>query len=960
MDAERWKRIDEIFHAALDCEPSARASFITKACKEDESLRSEIEALIASHEKESSFFETPPSELAAELLAKKTGYEGKIGHYQILKKIGSGGMGEVYLAEDTRLNRRVALKLLPPEFTKDSDRIRRFEREARAVSALNHPNILTIYDVGQIDSSSFIASEFIDGETLRQRMRASPMPLKEILTICIQAAEALDAAHQAGVIHRDIKPENIMIRKDGYVKVLDFGLAKSIEPINTADASKLMTRSMADTEAGMAIGTVRYMSPEQARGLKLDARTDLFSLGILLYEMIAGRAPFNAPTSQDMLVAILEKYPAPLRNYADVSEELQWIVNKALAKDVDERYQTAKDFLTDLKRVRKRLEVDEELKRSGSTKISTRTNNKNTFIFLALIAVMVVIVGFLLTRMNPKKIEVSKLPFGKIKVTRLTSSGSAWGAAISRDGRYVVYVEQNEKRQHCLFVKQLSADSDIQILTFPENTTIYENRRFSLDGDYIYYATWSWDQKSGTLFQVPVLGGVSRKLIENIVAGLAISPDGKKLTFAREVNDERWLMISQPDGSNQRKILVRKDPDYFRDLEWSPDGKMITAIVARHSPNGEAMKIIGIGLDGSEKWVSNLKWTAEWGPADFEWMSDGSGLILSKGDITKRQIYFLPYPKGELTPITNDPNDYDGVSVSSDSKSIVTTQYSFSSNIWTASMDKPDSIVQRTSASNIDDGSTGISWTADGKILYQSNAPSGDYQIWRMNADGTNRVRLTSDKHDKYWPVASPDGRFVVYNSDEDNLLKLYRIDSDGGNPKLLSGNRPLRFPRISPDSKWILCSSSDLNKQELIKLPIDGSKETVLASHRYITGSAISSDGKKIAYATQDKESNDETTMHIISSDTTNELTSFKLKTDLVGGGRFYWTPDGRAIAYISLEQKPFNIYIQPIDGSPGHNLTNFTEGEIHNFSLSPDGKQIVYSRAKTSTDVVLIQSVP
>ena len=213
--------------------------------------------------KSASLFETPASDLAAEFLAKDQ--KAKIAHYQILKKIGSGGMGEVYLAEDTRLNRKVALKLLPPEFTNDQDRIRRFEREARAVTALNHPNIITIYDIGQIETSSFIVSEYIDGETLRQRMRTSQMHLKEILPICIQAAEALDGAHQAGVIHRDIKPENIMIRKDGYVKVLDFGLAKSIEPSNSSQVSRLNTRSMQDTQTGVAIGTIKYMSPEQAR-----------------------------------------------------------------------------------------------------------------------------------------------------------------------------------------------------------------------------------------------------------------------------------------------------------------------------------------------------------------------------------------------------------------------------------------------------------------------------------------------------------------------------------------------------------------------------------------------------------------------------------------------------------------------------------------------------------------------
>jgi serine/threonine protein kinase len=229
MNAERSKKIDEILHAALDREPSSRAAFLAEACKEDDALRKEIEALLAAHEKEYNLFENSTGEPAAQMVANADAYQGTIAQYKILKKIGKGGMVEVYLAEDTRLNRKVALKLLPREFSQDKDRIRRFEREAHAVSALNHPYILTIYDIGQIDSSTYIASEFIEGETLRQRMRSSKMSLKEILTIIIQTAEALDAAHQAGIVHRDIKPENIMLRRDGYVKVLDFGLSKPIE-----------------------------------------------------------------------------------------------------------------------------------------------------------------------------------------------------------------------------------------------------------------------------------------------------------------------------------------------------------------------------------------------------------------------------------------------------------------------------------------------------------------------------------------------------------------------------------------------------------------------------------------------------------------------------------------------------------------------------------------------------------
>lgn len=414
MDSQRWKQIDEIFHAALEYEPPARDAFLTKACKEDESLRAEIEALIASHQKDSTFFDTPASDLAAEYLAQKDNI-GALGHYKIVKKIGSGGMGEVYLAEDTRLNRKVALKLLPPEFTNDKGRIRRFEKEARAVSALNHPNILTIYDIGQIGNSSFIASEYVDGQTLRQRSRNSKMQLKEILSVCIQSAEALDAAHQAGVIHRDIKPENIMIRKDGYVKVLDFGLAKSIDR-GALQNSQLNTQSSDATDTGILVGTVRYMSPEQARGLKVDAQTDIFSLGVVLYELITGSFPFEGPTSIDTLASILQKDPQPLNVFGVFPDELQLIITKALEKPAEKRYQTVAEMLGDLRRLKMRTDVDEELKRSSTSESVTHKKTSTTTKKLLLSAglLLLAIIAFYFIRPNTGPGSAKKAqPFGQ-------------------------------------------------------------------------------------------------------------------------------------------------------------------------------------------------------------------------------------------------------------------------------------------------------------------------------------------------------------------------------------------------------------------------------------------------------------------------------------------------------------------------------------------------------------------
>src|SRR2546425_6254315 len=290
-----------------------------------------------------------------------------ISHYRILSKIGAGGMGEVYLAQDTKLDRKVALKILPVEVAAHPDRMKRFVQEAKTASALNHPNIITIYEVEQIDSVNFIATEFIDGETLRQRMRSLPMKLSEVLDVAAQIASALAAAHEAGIIHRDIKPENIMLRqRDAYVKVLDFGLAKLIEQRPVAVDTEAPTKALFKTEEGVVMGTVTYMSPEQARGLEVDARTDLWSLGAVLYEMVAGCLPFEGSTASEILAPILnEKEPPPLARFArEVPAELERIVEKALRKDREERYQSAKDMLLDLKRLKRRLEVEAEIERT--------------------------------------------------------------------------------------------------------------------------------------------------------------------------------------------------------------------------------------------------------------------------------------------------------------------------------------------------------------------------------------------------------------------------------------------------------------------------------------------------------------------------------------------------------------------------------------------------------------------
>ncbi|MCG3159883.1 MAG: Serine/threonine-protein kinase PknD [Acidobacteria bacterium] len=373
MTPERWKQIDQLLQEALEREPAERVAYLAEACGGDDELRREVVSLLGFHERAENFIETPPTDVAADWLNAKESRAGQtIGHYELIRRIGRGGMGEVYLARDARLGRQIALKLLQSSLTQDAARVRRFRQEARAASSLNHPNILTIYEVGQEDSTTggahFIAAEFVDGQTLRELCRGEGLTLGAALDILIQVAGALTAAHEAGIVHRDIKPENIMLRGDGLVKVLDFGLAKLTEQATRPHTQGNGSFARVTTQPGVVMGTINYMSPEQARGLEVDERSDLFSLGVVMYELLTGSAPFEGETTGDVLVALLAGEPRPLARYAaKLPEALQQIINRALAKPVEQRYQTARELGAELKRLKDELEFAAKVKgQSGS------------------------------------------------------------------------------------------------------------------------------------------------------------------------------------------------------------------------------------------------------------------------------------------------------------------------------------------------------------------------------------------------------------------------------------------------------------------------------------------------------------------------------------------------------------------------------------------------------------------
>jgi serine/threonine protein kinase len=489
MTPERYQLIGELFDQALEVAPEQRAAWLDHATRADTGLRVQVEKLLHNHVDAGEFLSRPAIDVAAALLAKNqtTSMVGtQISHYSILSLLGVGGMGEVYLAKDTRLNRSVALKILPRTVAADVPRLRRFEQEAFAVSTLNHPNILTIFEFGAEGETHFIASEFVQGETLRERIQRDQPALSETLDLTLQIASALHAAHEVGIIHRDVKPENIMVRPDGIIKVLDFGLAKltdaSEDPVGT-DSTPTRLRTL----DGAVMGTTRYMSPEQARAWEVDARTDIFSLGVVLYELLAGRAPFEGPSANDVIVSILTREPQPIcpRSPA-VPVELERIIAKALAKDRDARYQSAKDLLVDVKGLRQRLEFEAELARSGTLMSLSRspaaedksarttarllalTKRQKQLAGLTLGSLVATVVGLIFWLSSFGEHKTPALA-ATARITPFTTfSGAADQPAFSPDGSQIAFTWDGGNGDNVdLYVKLIGAGVPLRLTTDP-------------------------------------------------------------------------------------------------------------------------------------------------------------------------------------------------------------------------------------------------------------------------------------------------------------------------------------------------------------------------------------------------------------------------------------------------------------------------------------------------------------
>ncbi len=919
----------------------------------------------------------------------------KLGRYEIRSKLGAGGMGEVYLAQDTKLDRKVALKILPADLAANHDRMRRFTQEAKSAAALNHPNIATIHEIGESDDVNFIAMEFIDGQTLRDLVILGSADLPRLLRHLQHVAEGLGKAHAAGIVHRDLKPDNIMITRDGHAKILDFGLAKLIEPQGSFDhsgSSEVATAILPQhSTPGMVMGTIGYMSPEQASGRvnEIDHRSDIFSFGCILFEAATGQRAFEGKDALDSLHKIVHApMPQIKDSNADAPPELQRIVRRCLAKDPEDRYQTIKDVAIELKELRREMEsstsaalsislettADPHVSKTGDRAISVsdrvaastawsvarstssveylvgevKKHKTGALIVVALLAFVVAGGGYGIYRLTAKRDKPAP-SFQTAKFTRLTTAGKASGVAISPDGKYVVHV-QDDGGQQSLWTRQVATQSNVQIVA--PAAVRYSGLIFSPDGNYLYYTAFSQELAQAVLFQVPTLGGPPKKLLGNVSSiAVSFSPDGKQFAFVRPTPREEFtLMIANADGNEERKIMQYQNPPHSISAPaWSPDGKRIAYRVGNFESNDSSVFETHIA-DGVTKPLTAQRWLSIGG---LTWLADGSGLLMlaTSGQQFVNQIWHLSYPQGEAHQLTNDLNNYLGKSLAADSNTLAVVQSEQQASIWVAPVS--DSSRARPVTSGSGKADTFLAWTPDGRIVYQSNA-SGSDDIWIMGADGAGAKQLTANARINQLPEVSPDGRYIVFLSYRTGVPHLWRMNIDGSDQRqLANGASGEASARFSPDGRWLVYRTA-LGRWTVWKMPADGSGQPVQLTDKYSRSPTVSPDGKLIAYFY--REDNGPWRIAVAPFEGGEPLGTFDIPA--LPNASLRWTPDGRAVAYVDTRNGVSNIVAQPFDGGKPVQLTDFKADRIFSFDFSRDGKQLALSRGAINNDVVLISN--
>lgn len=966
-----------------------------------------------------------------------------VSHYRIIEKLGSGGMGIVYKAEDTRLGRPVALKFLPESTgsaaaqgspstpTHDASTVQRFEREARAASALNHPNICTIYDIGEHDGQPFIVMELLEGETLKQRLaraalptsaaastvpHKAALPLDTLLDWAIQIADGLDAAHSKGIIHRDIKPANIFVTSRGQVKILDFGLAKLTEaepespdsPTASGDANFLTT-------PGATMGTVAYMSPEQARGERLDARSDLFSLGTVLYEMATGRQPFAGNTTAVTFAAILTQNPSPPEQLVSgLPPKLTEIMGKALEKDREIRYQTAADMRADLKRLKRDSDsgrsaaahpsgvfsppsppsgaysppggvtpAQSGILRGGESQSSVQVSSgvhppadtppaqadvhreieipaarRSYWIVLgiaaaAILAFIVLLILSSFNRQPASQVPVSAQAMG---VAQLTHTGKVGSVSISPDGRYVAYVTGDAGSQS-LWVQQVATHSDIQVE--PPSVDGYTGLAFSPDGNYVYYVASSASSGLASLYRVPTLGGQPQQVATGLNSAAGISPDGKRAAFISYRNlkqGETELIVADLQSGSERVLAAKKFPSVFDNTgpSWSPDGTVVAGSVENF---GQTLyhQIVAVDVaTGKETPIGS----AQWGSVDrIAWLSDGSGLVICAALPTGHsQIWRLSYPGGEAKRITHDLNDYSGLGLTANSTTLVTISSAITSHLWLARRGDASAAVQLTSGTAGYDGVGGVTWLGGSKIVYAAQ-PGGSMHLWMINAAGGEPAEFAAGtggaESQQSFPSACGSGGPIVFSTFHGGSAGIWKANADGSGATVLSHGPVDIYPSCSRG--WVVFQSLRAGKVNLWKLPVAGGQPVQLTDYSSQFPS-VSPDGTKVAFF--DIADLKNLRIGIVPIAGGQPVKTFSYGAGFAGlNPELHWAPDGQSIDYIDTRTGVSNVWAQPLaDGKP-EQVTHFATGMIFNFAWSKSG-DLALARGSQSSDAVEISN--